>query len=92
MCGEIGGLQALFVEFLSKFEFCVGQQYVFCHCSVCNKTLCLSTSQVKGNNQGNSPSPLCASPPTPEGCDAMSMKVEALEGEMKWLKEQVGEG
>ena len=46
--------------------------------------------QVKGYNQVEAPAPLCAAPPPFEGCDAMARRMEALEKEIEWLKQQVG--
>ena len=59
---------------------------------MCDDVLCLPNHQAKGNSHGDSPSPLCAAPPTPEDSDAMIKRVEAVEGEIEKLRQQVGEG
>ena len=59
-------------------------------CNLRNEILGLQIYQVKGYNQVESPTPLCAASPTFEGSDAMVRRMEALEKEIERLKQQVG--
>lgn len=57
---------------------------------MCDEILGLQIHQVKAYNQVESPTPLCATPPTLEAYDAMVRRMETLEKEIERLKQQVG--